>query len=175
MRLKTKFILVLSVLFLVPLLSVYYAQALMEKMLEAQEESVLATARALSTAISDRPSIFTSNVVTPFAPDAARHIEIGQLPGKPEVDGKIDDWQDLMVQSSPIQYGFGGNADRSFSARYRIGSYDQVIYIAIEVEDQSDWKRFPEQVTDEPVDQVLLSTVDVDGQFHQFQIKPHNN
>ena len=80
MRLKTKFILVLSVLFLVPLLSVYYAQALMEKMLEAQEESVLATARALSTAISDRPSIFTSNVVTPFAPDAARHIEIGQLP-----------------------------------------------------------------------------------------------
>ena len=175
MRLKTKFILVLSVLFLVPLLSVYYAQALMEKMLEAQEESVLATARALSTAISDRPSIFTSNVVTPFAPDAARHIEIGQLPGKPEVDGKIDDWQDLMVQSSPIQYGFGGNADRSYSARYRIGSYDQVIYIAIEVEDQSDWKRFPEQVTDEPVDQVLLSTVDVDGQFHQFQIKPHNN
>ena len=175
MRLKTKFILVLSVLFLVPLLSVYYAQALMEKMLEAQEESVLATARALSTAISDRPSIFTSNVVTPFAPDATRHIEIGQLPGKPEVDGKIDDWQDLMVQSSPIQYGFGGNADRSFSARYRIGSYDQVIYIAIEVEDQSDWKRFPEQVTDEPVDQVLLSTVDVDGQFHQFQIKPHNN
>ena len=175
MRLKTKFILVLSVLFLVPLLSVYYAQALMEKMLEAQEESVLATARALSTAISDRPSIFTSNVVTPFAPDAARHIEIGQLPGKPEVDGKIDDWQDLMVQSSPIQYGFGGNADRSFSARYRIGSYDQVIYIAIEVEDQSDWKHFPDQVTDEPVDQVLLSTVDVDGQFHQFQIKPHNN
>ena len=175
MRLKTKFILVLSVLFLVPLFSVYYAQALMEKMLEAQEESVLATARALSTAISDRPSIFTSNVVTPFAPDAARHIEIGQLPGKPEVDGKIDDWQDLMVQSSPIQYGFGGNADRSFSARYRIGSFDQVIYIAIEVEDQSDWKRFPDQVTDEPMDQVLLSTVDLDGQFHQFQIKPHNN
>ena len=147
----------------------------MEKMLEAQEESVLATARAVSTAISDRPIIFTSNVVTPFALDAGRHIEISQLPGKPEVDGKIDDWQDLMVPWSPIQYGFGGNADRSFSARYRIGSFDQVIYIAIEVEDQSDWKRFPDQVTDEPVDQVLLSTVDVDGQFHQFQIKPHNN
>ncbi|MDC1311896.1 ATP-binding protein [Burkholderiales bacterium] len=183
MRLKTKFYLVLSVLALVPMLSVYYAQALMEQMLDAQEDGVLTTARALSTALSDRPAIFTSDVVTPFAPDMASHIEIDPLPGRPEIDGNINDWEDYTAQSVSLQYGFGNPSDRSVSARYRVGSYGKAIYLAIEVEAHSSYKRFPEQeigefeqnLTDDAVDQILLSTVDADGQFRQFQIKPHNS
>jgi len=183
MRLKTKFYLVLSVLALVPMLSVYYAQALMEQMLDTQEDGVLNTARALSIALSDRPSIFTSDVVTPFAPDVVSHIEIGPLAGRPEIDGNIDDWEEYMVQSVPLQYGFGSPSDRAVSARYRVGSFEKAIYLAIEVEARSSYKRFPEQeigefeqnLSDEAVDQILLSTVDADGQFRQFQIKPHNS
>ena len=183
MRLKTKLYLVLSVLALVPMLSVYYAQALMEQMLGAQQEGVFTTARALSTAFSDRPAIFTSGVVTPFAPDVTSHIEISPLPGRPEIDGNIDDWAEYTVQSVPLQYGFGNPVDRAVSARYRFGSYEKAIYLAIQVEARSSYKRFPEQeigefeknLTDDAVDQILLSTVDADGQFRQFQIKPHNS
>jgi dedicated sortase system histidine kinase len=183
MRLKTKFNLALLVLALVPLLSVFFAQALMERMLEAQKESVLTTARALSIAYADRPAIFTSDAMTPFAPDVTSHIEITPLPGPPEIDGKIEEWENYMVQSRPLRHGFGSPSDRAVSARYRIGKYGKAIFLAIEVEARSSYKRFPEQeigefeqnLTDDAVDQILLSTIDVDGQFRQFQIKPHNS
>ena len=183
MRLKIKFNLALLVLALVPLLSIFFAQALMERMLETQKESVLTTARALSLAYADRPEIFTSDAVTPFAPDVTSRIEITPLSGQPEIDGRIDDWESYMVQSVPLEYGFGSPSDRSVSARYRVGSYGKAIYLAIEVEARSSYKRFPEQeisefeknLNDDAVDQILLSTVDVDGQFRQFQIKPHNS
>ena len=99
MRLKKKFYLALSVLALVPTVTFFYAQALMENLLVAQKEGLLLTAKALSVAISDRPVIFTSDVVTPFAPDLASHIAINQLSLKPEIDGKLDEWDDFDGQS----------------------------------------------------------------------------
>ena len=183
MRLKKKFYLALSVLALVPTVTFFYAQALMENLLVAQKEGLLLTAKALSVAISDRPVIFTSDVVTPFAPDLASHIAINQLSLKPEIDGKLDEWDDFDGQSLPLQYGSGNPLDRSVTARYRVGSFNKSVYLAIAVDAQSSYKRFPEQeisefeetLSDEAVDQILLSTVDVDGQFRQFQIKPHNS
>ena len=175
MSLKNKLILIFSGFLLVPVFGFYYAQGLTEKMLEIQQESVSITSRALSTALSDRPTIFTNNVVMPFSPDAGSHITIPELADQPKINGKIDDWDLLDIPASSIQYGLGTTLDRDFSARYRIGSFGKAIYIALEVEDQSEHKQFTDQVSDQPVDQVFMSMVDSDGQFRQIQIRPRND
>jgi two-component system sensor histidine kinase ChvG len=175
MSLKKKLAPLFLLLLFVPVIGVYFSNELKNKMLEVQTEGSLATAKAISFAIGDRPGIFSDRNVKPFALDVGGIIEIPVLKFKPTIDGNVSEWGAASHASRSIQFGLDQSLGRSFSAQYRIGRSGNLIYISIEVDDPSDFKLFPDQNQDELSDQILLSSIDVDGRFRQFQIRPYRD
>ena len=175
MSLKTKLAPLFLLLLFVPVVGVYFSNELKNKMLEVQTEGSLETAKAISFAIGDRPGIFSDRNVKPFALDVGGIIEIPLLKFKPTIDGNVSEWGAAPHAPRSIQFGLDQSLGRSFSAQYRIGRSGNLIYISIEVDDPSDFKLFPDQNQDELSDQILLSSIDVDGRFRQFQIRPYRD
>lgn len=175
MSLKKKLAPLFLLLLFVPVIGVYFSNELKNKMLEVQTEGSLATAKAISFAIGDRPGIFSDRNVKPFALDVGGIIEIPVLKFKPTIDGNVSEWSAASHAPRSIQFGLDQSVGRSFSAKYRIGRSKNLIYISIEVDDPSDFKLFPDQNQDELSDQILLSSIDVDGRFRQFQIRPYRD
>ena len=175
MSLKNKLAPLFLLLLFVPVIGVYFSNELKNKMLEVQTEGSLETAKAISFAIGDRPGIFSDRNVKPFALDVGGIIEIPVLKFKPTIDGNVSEWGAAPHAPRSIQFGLDQSLGRSFSAQYRIGRSGNLIYISIEVDDPSDFKLFPDQNQDELSDQILLSSIDVDGRFRQFQIRPYRD
>jgi len=175
MSLKKKLVPLFLLLLFVPVIGVYFSNELKNKMLEVQTEGSLATAKAISFAIGDRPGIFSDRNVKPFALNVGGIIEIPVLKFKPTIDGNVTEWGAASHAPRSIQFGLDQSLGRSFSAQYRIGRSGNLIYISIEVDDPSDFKLFPDQNQDELSDQILLSSIDVDGRFRQFQIRPYRD
>ena len=65
--LRLKLLLAAGILLLIPLLGFLYVRELEHLLLKVQEQGVIATARAVGTALNDRPSLFLSGEVYPFA------------------------------------------------------------------------------------------------------------
>ena len=60
MGLRLKLLLAAGILLLIPLLGFLYVRELEHLLLKVQEQGVVATARAVGTALDDRPSLFLS-------------------------------------------------------------------------------------------------------------------
>ncbi|HEV7821018.1 MAG TPA: hypothetical protein VGO84_07540, partial [Burkholderiales bacterium] len=119
--LRLKLFLAASILLLIPLLGFLYVRELEHLLLKVQEQGVVATARAVGTALNDRPSLFLSGEIYPFALAQGNDLRIDNLPAPIVVDGQTDDWQRQPVPAHSVGAGAGGPETRAFSARYRIG------------------------------------------------------
>jgi hypothetical protein len=77
--LRLKLFLAASILLLLPLLGFLYVRELEHLLLKVQEQGVSATARAVGTALNDRPSLFLSGEVYPFALAQGNDLRIDNL------------------------------------------------------------------------------------------------
>ena len=104
MSLKKKLAPLFLLLLFVPVIGVYFSNELKNKMLEVQTEGSLATAKAISFAIGDRPGIFSDRNVKPFALDVGGIIEIPVLKFKPTIDGNVSEWSAASHAPRSIQF-----------------------------------------------------------------------
>ena len=132
---RLKLFLAAGILLLTPLLGFLYVRELEHLLLKVQEQGVVATARAVGTALNDRPSLFLSGEVYPFALAQGNDLRIDNLPTPIVVDGLTEDWLRQPVTAHSVGAGAGGPETRAFSARYRIGRNGNAIYALFEVSD----------------------------------------
>ena len=169
--LRLKLFAAASVLLLIPLLGFLYVRELEHLLLKVQEQGVVGTARAVGTALNDRPSLFLSGEVYPFALAHDNDLRIDNLPAPIVVDGQTDDWTKQSVTPHAVGAGAGNPESRAFSARYRIGRHGNAIYALFEVVDARIVLRDPDRDPLQPVDHLEVAVVTPDDEFLRFSIE----
>ena len=167
--LRLKLLLAASILLLIPLLGFFYVRALEDLLLKVQEQGVISTARAVGTALNDRPSLFRSGEVYPFALAQESDLKIDNLPVPVTVDGLADDWARQPVTPRAVGAGAGAPDTRAFSARYRIGRYGNAIYALFEVSDPKVVLRDPDHGL-QTSDRLEVAVVTPDDEFLRFSL-----
>ena len=169
--LRLKLILAAGILLLTPLLGFLYVRELEHLLLRVQEQGVVATARAVGTALNDRPSLFLSGEVYPFALAQGNDMRIDNLPSPIILDGQTDDWAREPVAAHSVGAGAGSPESRAFSARYRIGRHGNAIYALFEVADAKVVLRDPESEPSLPADHLEIAVVTPDDEFLRFAVE----
>ncbi len=169
--LRLKLFLAAGILLLTPLLGFLYVRELEHLLLKVQEQGVVATARAVGTALNDRPSLFLSGEVYPFALAQGNDLRIDNLPTPIVVDGLTEDWARQPVTAQSVGAGAGGPETRAFSARYRIGRNGNAIYALFEVSDAKVVLRDPERDPLQAADHLEIAVVTPDDEFLRFAVE----
>ena len=168
--LRLKLFLAASILLLIPLLGFLYVRELENLLLKVQEQGVVATARAVGTALNDRPSLFLSGEVYPFALAQDNDLRIDNLPAPIVIDGQTEDWAKQPVTPHAVGAGAGSPESRAFSARYRIGRQGNAIYALFEVQDAKVVLRDPDKDPLQAADHLEVAVVTPDDEFLRFAI-----
>jgi len=168
--LRLKLFLAASILLLIPLLGFLYVRELEHLLLKVQEQGVVATARAVGTALNDRPSLFLSGEVYPFALAQGNDLKIDNLPAPIVVDGLTEDWARQSLTPHSVGAGPGNPESRAFSARYRIGRQGNAIYALFEVSDAKVTLRDADPDAPQAADHLEVAVVTPDDEFLRFAI-----
>jgi two-component system sensor histidine kinase ChvG len=168
--LRLKLFLAAGILLTIPLLGFLYVRELEHLLLKVQEQGVVATARAVGTALNDRPSLFLSGEVYPFALAQDNDLRIDNLSAPIVVDGQIEDWTRQSVMPHAVGAGAGSPESRAFSARYRIGRHGSAIYALFEVVDARVVLRDPDRDPLQAADHIEVAVVTPDDEFLRFAI-----
>lgn len=168
--LRLKLLLAAGILLTIPFLGYLYVRELEHLLLRVQEQGVVSTARAVGTALNDRPSLFLSGEIYPFALAQDSDLRIDNLPAPIVVDGLTEDWARQPVTAHVVGAGAGNPESRAFSARFRIGRQGNSIYALFEVADVNVITRDPDRDPAQPVDHLEVAVVTPDEEFLRFAI-----
>ena len=160
-----KLLLVSSLLLLIPWLGLQYVRELERLLLHAQEQGLVATARAVATALNDRPNVLLSGEVysVPVSPD--RDLRVGSLARPIVVDGRPGDWEQEAVETR--RYEAPG---APFAFRYRIGRHGTGVYALLEVRDDKVVLADPDRPDLAASDHVEIAVVTADDEFLRFAV-----
>jgi two-component system, OmpR family, sensor histidine kinase ChvG len=140
LSIRSKMLLVSCVLFAIPWIAWRYAGELERILRENQESAVLNTARAIATALNDRPSLFVA-ASHGSALDGPNAIVAYKLPRPIAIDGGLDDWLAqgaelrALGREHVIEQAEGAEV-APITLWHAIGVYDNDLYAAFEVIDE---------------------------------------
>ena len=166
-----KLLLVSSLLLLIPWLGLRYVRELEKLLLQAQEQGLVATARAVATALNDRPNVLLSGEVysVPLSPE--RDIQVGNLAAPIAVDGRSGDWNQPGIETRAYTAPSEDSAATApFSFRYRIGRHGTGVYVVFEVRDDRVVLRDPERPDLAMNDHLQIAVVTADDEFLRFAV-----
>jgi dedicated sortase system histidine kinase len=163
-----KLLLVSSLLLLIPCLGLQYVRELERLLLQAQEQGLVATARAVSTALNDRPNVLLSGEVYSVPLSAGRDLRVGNLSSPITVDGKAADWSQPGVEAH--SYAAPAGSATPFAFRYRIGRYGSGVYAVFEVRDEHVVLHDPDRPDLAANDHVQIAVVTADDEFLRFTV-----
>jgi len=140
LSIRSKMLLVSCVLLAIPWIAYRYAGELERILRENQEMSVLNTARAIATALNDRPSLFIA-ARHDSALDGPNAIIAYKLPHPIELDGRLDDWfaQGAELRALGREHVIEQASDAEvppITLWYASGVYDTDLYAAFEIIDE---------------------------------------
>ena len=163
-----KLLLVSSLLLFIPWLGLRYVRELERLLLQAQEQGLVATARAVATALNDRPNVLLSGEVysVPFLAD--RDLRVGNLSSPITVDGQTLDWSQPGVEAH--SYAAPADAASPFAFRYRIGRFGAGVFALFEVTDDHVVLHDPERPDPAANDHVQIAVVTADDEFLSFAV-----
>ena len=143
-----------------------------------QEQTLVGTARAVATALHERPALFDNQSaflpnITPGTDLYAHKIE---YPIK--LDGKLSDWQDY--QDKMIEYGATNLVEQSaiynsssLSFKHMVGQYDKYLYAMFEVTDDNVLLRPANSLRVDRNDFLQIALINAKGDFERYIISPY--
>jgi len=140
LSIRAKMLLTSCVLLAIPWIGFHYTVEIEGILRENQEQAVLNTARAIATALNDRPSLFQPPAMTPAA-ERSFSIVAYRLQHPIELDGRLDDWlgQGVELRALGREHVIEQAVDTDvapITLWHAIGVYDNDIYGAFEVLDE---------------------------------------
>lgn len=177
-------LLVLSLfLFTIPYLGYNYVWELEQYLRTGQEQTMVGTARAVATALHERPALFDSQSaylknVRPGTDLYAPHIVLPI-----QLDGELADWQ--QVDNLLTTYGKTEIVERfqqqttgesvSLSFEHMVGRYGQYLYAMFNVTDDALMWRQPSSLSVERGDHLLISMQNPQGELARYVIAPYES
>jgi dedicated sortase system histidine kinase len=185
---RTKLVLASSFLLVIPWLGYLYILEMEEYLSRAQEQTVLGTARALATALSERPELFNDSSYSRAT--AGRDLYVYPVFYPLAIDdGNILDWRDYQQyeqhyeegsrEPNPVnEYTAFRNANLTgdpLSFRLMLGEYNRSLYAYLRVVDENVVLRDRESLRIDRSDNVRLGLVNREGVFENYVIAPYDD
>lgn len=186
---RFKLVFMSSFLLVIPWLGYRYILEMEEYLGRGQEQVVLGTARALATALSERPELFNA---TSFSPAGAGGGDLYVYPVFYPLaidDGNLLDWRDYQQYEQLYREGnahpYAGNRLTSFrgasgggdplSYRLMLGESNRYLYVYFKVTDQHRVWRDPESLRVDRSDSLRIAMITREGLFERYVIAPYQD
>ncbi len=171
-RLRAQLGIVSSLLLAIPFLGLRSAREIEAFLVETQEQGLSSTARAVATALNERPGVFVMDA-TPGPGDSVKAplIRIETLTRPITVDGLGDDWSGQRGEIRELTAPPAPEAPAApLRLRYRLGRYERSIYALLDVRDDVVIRHDSEFPKLDASDHVEIATVSADDEFLRFAI-----
>jgi proteobacterial dedicated sortase system histidine kinase len=184
--LRSKLLLLSASLLVIPYLGYQYILEMEEYLGRGQEQVVLGTARALATALSERPELFNSATYSRSRSGTDLYVYPLFVPLVID-DGSLADWGDLQQyeqtytegSSSPYAQNryttFRAGTGDPLSFRLMLGEYNRMLYFYVKVDDLHPVLRQRDSLRLDRSDALQISMVNRDGRFERYVVSPYGN
>lgn len=177
--LRAKLLLLSSFLFVIPWFGYQYVWEMEKYLRYGQEQTLVGTARALATALHERPKLFENQASFLPSVEKGKDLYGYQLKEAIQLDGLIHDWP--TNEHSQHYYGnaniLKNKADYQDSAieaslnfTASLGKYDKYLYLFFKVNDNHTIFRGANSRSITRNDHMQLSFINNQGQFRRFII-----
>lgn len=135
---------------------------------QVQQQELVATARAVATALHDRPRLLLSGEPYPVTASAGGDVRVPSLEKPIVLDGVTGDWDQPEVEMRP-----GGASvteeESPYAFRYSLGRAGAAVYLLVVVQDLHVVTRDPDR-PQAACDQVVVAVVTPDDELLRFAI-----
>ena len=175
--LRLKLLFFSSFLLAIPWLGYQYVWEMETYLRIGQEQTMVGTARAVATALHERPALFDSQSAYLTDVKPGTDLYAHKIAYPIQLDGKLDDWQDyrhLAIAYSqqnlinPIQ---GYQLD-SLHFKHMVGQYDRFLYAMFDVTDNKVLLRPSNSLRIDKNDHLQIAMTDKNGLFQRYIIAP---
>ena len=172
LSIRAKMLLVSCVLFAIPWIAYRYAGELERILRETQETAVLNTARAIATALNDRPSLFHAPA-RDGGGDGPNAIVAYKLTHAIALDGRLDEWlrQGVELRALGREHVIEQAEDTEvapITLWHAVGVYDNYVYAAFEVIDDNLVYRDPQSPRVDQADHVRIGLITPWGELRRY-------
>ncbi|MDR0781986.1 MAG: proteobacterial dedicated sortase system histidine kinase [Pseudomonadales bacterium] len=184
--LRSKLLLLSAVLLVIPYLGYQYILEMEQYLSRGQEQVVLGTARALATALSERPELFNDGNYSRSRSGTDLYVYPMFAPLVID-DGTLADWGDYQQYEQSYREGsstpYPQNHYTSFRAgtgdplnfRLLLGEANRMLYFYVKVEDRHPVLRQRDSLRLDRSDALRISMVDRAGRFQRYVVSPYDN
>lgn len=176
-------LLVLSLfLFTIPYLGYKYVWELEQYLRNGQEQTMIGTARAVATALHERPALFDSQSAYLQDVRPGTDLYAPPIPSPIRLDGELNDWQQVNElvgtygSREVIEYYHGSQGEPiSLSFQHMVGRYGQFLYAMFEVSDDTLLWRQPTSLSVETGDHLLIGMETPEGTLARYVVAPYES
>jgi two-component system sensor histidine kinase ChvG len=175
--LRVKLLFFSSFLFAIPYLGYQYVWELETYLRIGQEQTMVGTARAVATALHERPKLFStqSSFMSDVRPGTDLYAHSIDYPI--QLDGDVADWDEYSAFKMhyaeqnliEIQQAY---RPQSLSFKHMIGRYDKFLYAVFEVNDDSLVFRARNSLRIDRNDYLQIAMTDIKGEFQRYIVAP---
>lgn len=175
--LRSKLLLFSSFLFVIPYLSYQFVWELETYLRIGQEQTLVGTARAVATALHERPALFDTQ--SAFLSDVrpGKDLYAHRISYPIQLDGRLSDWQDyqeltLQYQANSLLEQSTLYTQESLSFTHMLGQYENYLYAMFSVRDEAVIYRPENALRIDRNDFVQIALTDVNDEFRRYVIAP---
>jgi len=173
--LQAKLLSISFLFLLIPWLCFKYVLHMEEYLRAGQEQALLGTVQAVATALHERDELFNPELNLLGALKKGRDLHAIEVQQPIQLDGLLRDWN--QFPGSAVAYGEvlsqSAKADRLTPFTHRMVRYQDHIYAAFEVSDESLVYRAKNAYAVHQNDNFLIGLVTKEGRYQRYIISPH--
>jgi two-component system, OmpR family, sensor histidine kinase ChvG len=174
---RLKLVFFSSFLFAIPWLGYQYVWELESYLRIGQEQTMVGTARAVATALHERPALFDAQSAYLGDVKPGTDLYAYKIAYPIQLDGELDDWQDY--QHLMLNYGESYLIDQvqdydpqSLRFTHMVGQYDRYLYAMFNVWDDHVIMRPSNSLRIDRNDHLQIAMTDENGEFQRYIVAP---
>jgi two-component system sensor histidine kinase ChvG len=173
--LRTKLALISLLLLFIPLAGLRISEMIKEDLLKSREQALLFSARAVASTLSGRSGLFDTDLFHNL--NSSRDLYLYRLSTPIRLNGKTDDWQAHLKQSSRfgrehLLYASAPYDESSFAFTHLTGVRGEYLYALFLVTDENIVYRKPDSLRLDLSDHLQISVEDRQGRLHKYLLTP---
>ncbi|MEP1554527.1 proteobacterial dedicated sortase system histidine kinase [Paraglaciecola sp.] len=175
--LRAKLLFFSSFLLTIPWLGYQYVWEMETYLRIGQEQTMVGTARAVATALHERPALFDNQSAYLKDVKPGTDLYAYKIAYPIRLDGKLDDWQDYKQLT--IEYAQQNLIDQvsdyeasSLHFRHMVGQYDRYLYAMFDVTDNTVLLRPKNSLRIDKNDHLQIAMTDSIGVFQRYIVAP---
>ncbi|TKB47720.1 proteobacterial dedicated sortase system histidine kinase [Thalassotalea mangrovi] len=180
LNLWSKLMLVASLLLAIPFIGYYYIADMETFLRKGQEQTLMGTARALATALHERPNLFNQQASFKKKLESGKDFLPAKIHQPIRLDGDLNDWQvaSSATNSYDYRHQLGSDfaqSDVSLAFTSQIGRYAGHLYVYFQVTDDKVVFRPRNRLSITNNDFLEIATVDKDQQLQRYIVTSYQS